>query len=288
MMTWAILLLTLPAQVEHPLQKLGDIEASLTVTVPERTDRSSPPRVLLTLTVTGPATMRVEAATLGEEVRSWRVSRWSSWTPGDRLTVAQTLLLEQTLPGMQAVPGVRVRVWSSPGAMPQQFEWPDPMGPLVWIPEPPVPRPAPEEGRWLLYAGLAAALALAVIGLATWRWLRRPAPPPPPTPTEAAQAALHALAVSAAWTDPRAAATRLSDTLRTFLSARTGLDLHPRTVAECLELLRDQPVTPAQMATLERLLLWCDVTRFAGPAADASAGPEMVAEAQRWVASFPI
>jgi hypothetical protein len=282
-MSWALLLLTLPAQVEHPPQRLGDIEATLTVTVPERTDRSNP-RVLLAVTATGPAAMRVEPATFGDEVRSWRVLRWSSWTPdGDRLTVAQTFLLEQTRSGQKAVPGVRLRVRTSPEATPQQFEWSDPLGP-PWTPlGVDVPPPDPATGTWLRYAVVAGLLAVAVLGLLIWTWTRRPAPRPAPTPAELAQATLRRLD----WSDPRTAATRLSDTLRTFLSARTGLDLHARTVAECLELLRGQPVpSPEQTATLERLLLWCDATRFAGPAADASDGPAIVAQARQWIASF--
>lgn len=283
-MTPWLLLLALPAQVEHPPQRFADIEATLTVEVPERTDRSSPPRVLLTLTTTGPAALRVEPANLGDEARNWRVLRWSSRTAtDDRVTVSQSFLLEQARPGTQAVPGLRMRVWTSPEATPHEFAWPDPLGP-AWTPlGVDVPPPDPSEGAWLRYAVVGGVLAVAVVGLLVWRWTRRPPPAPTPTPAEVAVAALAGLD----WADPRMAATRLSDALRAFLSARTGLDLHARTVAECLELLRDQPVpTPEQTATLERLLRWCDATRFAGPAADGSAGPGVVATARDWIASF--
>jgi hypothetical protein len=282
MMLPLVLLALAPTEpLVHEVQAADGIEATLSVTVPPRPDLRSPPRIRVELRITGPATLQVEPAKLSDEVRAWKVTRASSWTPeGDRLLVAQSLLLEQARSGQQPVPGLRVRARAGAETTTQQFEWPDLFG---GPPTPPVPTivvPTPPVTNWPLAVALSGTMIAGFLALLTWRLTRRPPAPHVVTPEETARLTLTGLTKETAWADARAAATRLSETLRTYLMARTGLDLLSRTAQECLVLLRAGPVVvPETLPTLEAILTWCDATRFAGPAADASAGPAQAAEA---------
>lgn len=276
-------LLVLLAQVEHPPQKSDAISATLSVSVPERVDRHSPPRLTLEVRVTGPATLQVEATQLGEEVRSWSVTRTTQRIPqADGLQIIETLKLEQNRPGLQTVPGVRVRAWTDPES-PSLFEWPNPLGTVVASLEPDIPLPEPPARPWTgPLIGTAAVLAL--LGLGLWWWLRRTPPADPLTPEERAQATLRELAGPAAWSETRQAATRLSTTLREYLTQRTGMDLHARTVSECVARLREQSgLDPECLATLERILQWCDATRFADEGEPNPEGPALAEQALRWI-----
>jgi hypothetical protein len=277
----SLVLLAPPEPIVHPVQTADGIEATLTVTVLERPDRSSLPRAHISIAITGPSTLQVEPARLEDEGRQWKVVRASSWTPeGDRVVTVLTLHLEQRNRGPLPLPGVRIRVRASPEAETQQFEWPDLLGP----PPRPLdtglaPQPVPPS-NWPLAVTLSGAMIAGFLALLTWRLTRRPPKPHVATPEEIASAALTGLTSPAAWSDPRTAATRLSTALRTYLTARTGLDLHTRTVRECVDLLRTGPaIPPESLAELEAVLAWCDATRFAGPVADPTTGPTQATQA---------
>lgn len=284
----ALLLLVAPAQpYVHPPQGSEGVQAVVSLEVRERRDLHAPPRAWVELRITGPATLKVEPAKFTSEVRAWRIVSASSWTPtATGLVVTQSFVLEQTRAGEQPLPGlsVAVRARARPDGAEQMLEWPDLFGgpptppDLEELPTVPVP-------DWMpVYVGAAVLLA-GLVALLVWRVTRRPLPVHVPTPQEIAVAALAELTHPTAWTDPRAAATRLGTILRDYLGARTGLDLHTRTVRECLNLLRACPQVAAEsLPDLEALLLWCDATRFAGPQADASAGPGQAARARAWVA----
>jgi hypothetical protein len=278
----ALLLLLAPAQpYVHPPQGSDGVEATLSIAVRERPDLRSPPRVWLELRVTGPATLEVEPAKFGDEVRAWRVLRASSFTPdGDGLVVTQSFALEQSRQGEQPLPGVRVRVRSGPEGATQLLEWPDLFGGPMKPPEPPDPPILPEP-NWVLVFAVSGAMLAGFVALLAWRLTRRQPAPHVATAEEIAHAALTVLTHSGAWSDPRAAATQLSAIVRDYLAQRTGLDLHARTVRECLALLRGCPaVAPEALPELEALLTWCDATRFAGPHADPAAGVGQAAHAR--------
>jgi hypothetical protein len=276
-------LLVLLAQVEHPPQKSDAISATLSVSVPERVDRHSPPRLTLEVKIQGPDTLQAEAAQLGEEVRSWTVTRTTQRIPqAEGVQIIETLKIEQNRPGLQSVPGVRVRAWTDPGS-PCLFEWPNPLGTVVASLEPDIPLPEPPARSWT-WPLVGTVGLLALLGLGLWWWLRRTPPTGPLTPEERAEATLRELAVVSAWTETRQAATRLSTTLREYLIQRTGLDLHARTVSECIARLREQsPLDPERLATLERILQWCDATRFADHGGPNPEGPALAVQALRWI-----
>jgi len=272
-----LLLVALPGQDVEDRQTRGPVSALLAVAVPERVDRSAP-RLTLAVQVTGPTGMQVDPARLGEDARAWRVSRASAWTGGDVVNVTQTLTLEQTRPGLQAVPSVSVGFRLSGGGETDEFEWLDPLGavpPLTTDPTPTTPQRS------------ALAWSLAILMLALWlgvlvhRLTRQPKSPTEPDPETLADLALADLSLPAQWGDARWAAGQLNETIRTFLTARTGLELHSRTVTECVDLLRTTPgVGPDAVREIERLLAWCDAQRFA-PQSAASEGPEQARAARR-------
>lgn len=134
-------------------------------------------------------------------------------------------------------------------------------------PAPPVGLPQALRWRELIFG--AVALLAAALGVA---WLRRrraaraPAPPPPPSPRELARRALAALlADRLAERDIKAFYLALTQIVRQYLEATTGIRAPEQTTEEFLHAIRNRNDLPIDLRqSLRDFLESADLVKFAG------------------------
>jgi hypothetical protein len=149
------------------------------------------------------------------------------------------------------------------------------------------PPVAPSRSPWTWILLASAALTLVGGGLYLWRTARplfdspgvqAPTAEPSPMPHDVAMRRLRTLQ-SHDLTDPDAVESfyvALSDTLRTYLSARLNVAIRERTTREVKAVLdRRAEIPPAAVESLYTVLEQADLVKFA----DARPGPSLAAEA---------
>jgi hypothetical protein len=244
----------------------GDVSAVLTVRVAGRPVEPGRARVLLSVTVTGPADLEVKPPLrLDDSLAAWKV-RWagSGWSRrGDRIAWEQAVEIVQTKAGAVNLPAVRVPYSTARGTQ-EPFYWDDLLREPRDMPDVEDPPPLPPS-RWLTLARRAAlgllALALpATLALIARRLLRRPVAPLTPH-----ERALRRLASSALPSpgDPGAYHDRLAAVLRDYLAERFSLS-PARTTGELLAAAEQAGVSPEARTLLAEVLAACDLVKFAG------------------------
>jgi hypothetical protein len=251
-----------PAEADEFVISKGEMEARLRLTVPEEGVAPGRARARIDIAVSGPPGLEIDGPRLEDAVAGWRAARrTSSWRrEGEQAHMDIGLNLEQTKPGVVALPGIRLRARDGPAGDWEEFAWPD----LLHEPRdvaPPVkpndfpPSPWPGRLRWLALVA-AVALTLAFVAWKARRW--RPAPPEQP-------AHLRALArLEGGSLSPAEHLARIDQVVREYLDERFGLSTRRKTVAETLAVCANLP-DPARMA-LAQLLRRVEVAKFAGVA----------------------
>ncbi len=255
-----------PLRVDLAPQRRDDIEATLSVVVPEEGPGPARARLLLTLTVTGHSGLEVEGPRLEDALAGWRIGGGaSSWREEDgRVVWAQTLRLEQVKPGNVPPPGVVVRVRDSPGAGWQELAWMDLLHEPRDVPPPAElpPLPASPWPRRLRYLALALVCGLALVLGA--RAIRRRLSARRPEPAHLrALARLEPAALPPA-DRPAERFAWVDRVVRDYLDEQLGLKTRQQTRAEVLAAC--EPLPPAARQALRELLERGELVKFAGQA----------------------
>jgi hypothetical protein len=272
----AVLALLAPApdvRAEVVLPKAsGDSEATLTVSVAEP-DASKPNQVCYMVRVVAPAGVEVNPPEIvdGAQAWKWEVPAASRSAPASWFDVREawtySIDLEQTKPGTQPLPGVKVRVHPRGQDGGEEFVWTDVLKDLRQLAPPaePVKPPAPPT-RSLLWWGLALGALLSVaLGVSVWL-LRGKKPAPPLTPAQWALNELDRIErLGLAGPDETGwFPAELSGVVRRFLSERYGLPAPQQTTAEFLHTMRNTPDLSDELRqTVKDLLERCDLAKFA-------------------------
>ena len=250
----------------------GDTEASLTVTVAEF-DASKPNQVRYVVRVVAPAGVEVNPPEIADAAQAWKweVPAPTRGAPASWFDVREAwtypIDLEQTKPGTQPLPGVKVRVHPRGQDAGEEFVWTDVLKDLRQLPPPaePVKPPAPLS-RSLLWWGLGLGALLSVaLGVSVWL-LRGKKPTPPLTPAQWALNELDRIErLGLAGPDETGwFPAELSGVVRRFLSERYGLPAPQQTTAEFLRTMRNTPdLSDDLRQTVKELLERCDLAKFA-------------------------
>lgn len=253
-----------PGQIQPPDQVKGDIVARLTVKVADQPAGPGLAAATATVTVTGPITLQMEPARLGETVSAWAsTSNFFGLLEGDRLTLTERIALKQTKAGQVALPSIAVRFRSDDSSAWEEAKWTDlstlrdGLGPDE-TPTLPVWR-AP---RWF-WPAVVGAVVLPLAVLCAWR-LTRPRPIAQPTPRQWALRQLAELEAGIGQQGSEWYHTRLAYIIRRFLAERYGLPAEQRTTAEFLAAASRTPeLSGEQCEVLGGFLERCDLAKFA-------------------------
>jgi hypothetical protein len=247
--------------------------------------------VRATLTVEGPAPLRVEPPKAPLDPvsdRDWKVQPVGppavSAAAGGRQTWAQAFRLDPYVPG-EKLPVVfaAVRV-NGREVAPGGFEVtvvstvaktdpPRPATGIEELPPPPIDTPVSPSPWWA--AGAVAVVALAAV--VAWRLRRKPAPVPPEL-----WAAAEFDEVERADLAPAARVERAAAVLREFVARRLGVPAPTLTTAELLAAVGQAGRPAGEVEALRAVLDRCDRSKYAGDV-PADGGREVVAECRRWV-----
>lgn len=271
----------LPAQYTYE-NHFGDVEATLTVETAKKAPQSGTGEVILTLRVTGPATLEVEPPRLGDAAAAWKEQRQNSTRQPDKDKVQwrQVIRLLQVKPGVEPLPDVTVRFRRTPDADWTEAKWINILQGVHDHTRPPAP--PPEEPSWLRRWGFVLILAATLL-LIVLAWLMRRRRQRRAAPLPADQWALRELdRIERTLLPPRSEAetyhTQLSYVVRRYLAERFGLQALQQTTAEFLEALRSVPrVSAAQQNVLHK-------SSFQGNARDL--GPQLTEQQQTLLANL--
>ncbi|MGH7168969.1 MAG: DUF4381 family protein [Gemmataceae bacterium] len=244
-----------------------DIEVQLTVKVANERAERRLGDVTYILTVKGPDTLEVEEPRLGDAAAAWKEERPPSTNEvhDKRATWSQVIRLKQIKKGIETLPDVSVRFRDEAGAKWEEAKWIDILKHMRELRD---PQAAEERPSWLRRWGFvlilgATALLILLLWLRKGRRLRREAPLPPD------QWALREIdRIEGTLMPPQGAAetyhTRMSYTVRRYLTERFGLHALQQTTAEFLEAVHQVPrVTAEQQTLLCELFERCDLAKFA-------------------------
>lgn len=256
------------AQVTLPPEQRGDMQARLSVRVAPYSTEPGLGDLTLTLTITGPETLEVEAPQLGDPTAAWGEERQPSTRTieGGQATWRQIIRLKQRKKGVESVPDLSVRFRRDSGAEWEEAKWIDILKQMRDVFGP--PRPPEESQSWLrrwgpMVAGGAAVLLLLLAWLA---WRRRGQGQPPLSPEQWARRELDQIeeTLLPPRGDAEAFHTQLSQIVRRYLAERHVPHALQQTTAEFLEAIRQTPGLPAeQQEQLRELFERCDLAKFA-------------------------
>ena len=165
-----------------------------------------------------------------------------------------------------------------PGSAPAA---PDPLAGLRDI-APPVDVPWPPWVWWTIGVGSAIVLAL-LTWLVVWLVRRKPKTPPP-TARMIALRELEELRMHIRELDPYAFSVRVSDVLRTYVSAHFKLHATSQTSPEFLASIADSPrFSAVDNQLLATFLERCDMLKFARISAHAEENGELLGSATAFV-----
>jgi hypothetical protein len=168
-----------------------------------------------------------------------------------------------------------------PASAPSPGAAPDPPPGLRDI-APPVDVPWPPWMWWAIGVGAAVVLAL-LVWLIVWLARRKPAAPPP-TPRMIALRALEELRAHIRELDSYAFSVRVSDVLRTYVSAQFELPATSQTSPEFLASIADSPrFSSVDRQLLATFLERCDMLKFARIEAHAEENGELLGSATAFV-----
>lgn len=272
-----------------PPRQHEDMEAVLKVEVAKKTPERGRGEATLTLTITGPATLDVEAPRLGDAAAAWKEERldFTREVQGQRAIWKQAIRLQQVKPGPEPLADLSVRFRRGPDADWVEEKWIDI---LRYVRDAMQPQPPAEETpSWLRRWGFVLILATTgLLVLLAWvgkrRVVHRQAPLPPD------QWALREIErIEKTLLPPVGDAekyhTQMSYIVRRYLAERYGLHALQQTTAEFLETIRRPPqtidddlqpdayqgngldvhpsLTEEQLALLIELFERCDLAKFA-------------------------
>ncbi len=256
----------------------------------------------LTLTVEGPAPLRVELPDRPELLldASSRLA-WKIYQPsppavapldGGRERWTQTYRLAPFLPGKDVPIGFDpIKVRAGGDAVAQDVTFPAVRAEVkttVTTPTldgvevrgieelPPIPPPPPEPVGWKLAAALGTVFAVGVVvGLVRRRWAKPPAPPP----------AVRAWAEldRAAGQPPGPAVERVAAALRDYAARRFGVPAPQLTTAELAAAPWPDGTPPDSVVAFADVLADCDRAKFAPDPPMAAAAAELIARARDWI-----
>jgi hypothetical protein len=230
--------------VDLETKRAGDVAAQLRVIVPDEGVAPGLARVRLEITLRGPESMEIDGPRLEDAFAAWRAPIVSSaWTDEG---VTRSVLLEQRKPGAAPLPGVVLRVRSSPGEGWRELSWPDPLHEPRNVSPIETTQPLP-DGVWWPWAAGAVVLVL----LAALLGRRRIAAAVPVDPATEAFTTMHS-----------GSPDDVERALRHYIARRFAVPAHAATPGELLAALRDQLGEAA--ALLEEALKRCEAARF-GP-----------------------
>jgi hypothetical protein len=258
---------SLHAQYVFESRKHDDMEAVLTVEVAKETPERGRGEATLTLTITGPSTLDVEAPRLGDAAAAWKEERppETREVQGERAIWKQVIRLRQIKPGPEPLADLSVRFRRGPEDEWREEKWTDILRRVRF----PQSQPPPEEGTsWLRRWGFVLLLSVTgLLVLLAWlgrrQGVRREAPLPPD---------LWALreieridkTVMPPQSDAETYHTQISYVVRRFLAERFGLHALQQTTAEFLEAVRSVPyLTTDHQKLLAELFERCDLAKFA-------------------------
>jgi hypothetical protein len=282
--------LLLPGVVEedgytYPPLTAGEVTAELTVRIEERGPAPGLARVLLTVTVTGPAGLEVAPLSLEDSFAAWKV-RWQGSgcvLQGDRTTWEQAVEIVQKTPGVVSLPGVRLPYQTRPGGRMEAFRWDDLLREprdMPDIEELPPPPQSPWPKRLRGGAAVLAVLAVlaALVGVAR-RVLRRR-----PVPLALHERALQQLAAASLppEDDPAAYHDRLAGVLRNYVAERFALS-PARTTGELLAAAEAADLGADARSLLGEVLSACDLVKFAGARPGGEACRRAVEQARAFI-----
>jgi hypothetical protein len=203
--------------------------------------------------------LRASARSFGGGVAALSVWIAASLFPGPLLAAIKSA----PTPGQTAVPG------ASPAEPVPSIE--DIAPPVDVFPYPP----------WIVGC---AGLLLLVILLLLLRWWRnrRPTPAPPISPRTAALEALAQLSSQVETATPYAFSIAVSDVVRQFVEASTGVHAVHQTSVEFLESISSR-LSRAEQDLLTRFLERCDLIKFAQATASASDSRTLLSSAESFV-----
>lgn len=232
-----------------------DMEAQLTVTVAKDTPERGRGEATLTLTITGPATLDVEAPRLGDAAAAWREdsSESTQQVEGQRAVWKQVIRVQQVKPGPEPLADLSVRFRRGSDADWIEEKWTDILRHVRF----PRSELAAEEGpSWLRRWGFVLILAATgLFVLLAWlgkrRDIRRETPLPPD------RWALREIErIEQTLVPPQGEAekyhTQLSYIVRRYLAERFGLHALQQTTTEFLEMIRRVPQTNADQPMLRQ------------------------------------
>jgi hypothetical protein len=290
-LTGVLLASLLQAEFTFPPRTHKDMEAQLTVTVAKETAERGRGAATLTLTITGPDTLEVEAPRLGDAAAAWQEERLDETRhmQGQRATWKQVIRLNQIKPGSESLADLSVRFRRDPDADWVEERWTDI---LRHVRVPPLQLPAEEGPSWLRRWGFVLILATtSLLVLLAWLGKRRNIRREPPLPPD--QWALREIErIDKTLMPPQGEAekyhTQMSYIVRRYLAERFGLHALQQTTAEFLENVRHipepsaeqgmfypknafllhaiephPPLTEDQQALLIELFQRCDLAKFA-------------------------
>jgi hypothetical protein len=258
------------AEYEFPAQTRGDMEARLTVTVPSKAAEPGFAEATLTLTVTGPATLEVEAPRLGDAAAAWKDERQPIRREGrgERTTWSQVLRLKQVKPGMEPMADVTVRFRPGPDSDWVEAKWINILREMREGREAPPPE-ATRQSSWWRRWGYVLLWAMAVLIVVTWWSKRRERRERRETPLPSHRWALREIdrleqSLLTAEGDAETYHTQMSYVVRRYLMERFGLHALQQTTAEFLQAIRQTPQLSAEQQTLlSELFERCDLAKFA-------------------------
>jgi hypothetical protein len=265
---------SLNAQYVFDSRKHDDMEAVLTVEVAKETAERGRGEATLTLTITGPATLDVEAPRVGDAAAAWKEERppETREVQGERAIWKQVMRLKQIKPGPEPLADLSVRFRRGPDDEWKEEKWTDILRHVRF----PQPQMLHEEGpSWLRRWGFVLILSVTgLLVLLAWlgrrRGVRREAPSPPD------EWALREIErIEKTLMPPQGQVemyhTQMSYVVRRYLADRFGLHALQQTTAEFLEAVRPVPqVTTDHQKLLAELFERCDLAKFAR----ASTAPE--------------
>jgi hypothetical protein len=283
---WLVVLLAVssqPSGVELPTRQVGAVTAQVRVRVDEQPVSPGRGRARLTITVTGPKTLRVEGPRLEDALAGWRIAwQTSSWAEEDE-TIWETMLgLEQVKPGAIPLPGVRLRVREQDGGAWQDLSWAEPLQELRDVPSvielPPLP--AALWPRLVLGGGVVVVVITLLLGmgwlLRRWRGERQVIVP-------AWQQAVDRLG--------EGGIDHMVGVVRAFLEEQGHLAATRLTTGELLQALRQRNDVPEPAVLhLRELFEQGDLVKFAGqplPRSTIEAAREHAREAIAALATWP-
>jgi len=292
----ALLLLLLTASQPPPVTATAEAKPAA-IQLSEKT--------VVTLTVTGPAPLRVELPSpplTVDSLQVWRIAAteqptlskledgretWSQrftldwWGSGDkgRIAFVPVKVTAGTDVNSRDVPVSALDVmidlgrWKKSG--PLELEEARSKAEVRSIEElPPRPTATPESFVWLFLLGVVVVVAaMVVVGIV--RRARRK--PPPLPPLEWALAEFDRMERDAA--SGEVLADRVAAVLREFIARKFGVAAPKQTTAELLADANRAGWPPGLDGILER----CDRAKFAGESPDADEGRELVVRAREWV-----